>query len=77
MQAQESHWNTASAGTVPDTSSGELAALGEHAAACDRRRGRLFSIRCAHESVQAFLASRFVTTVSVVALVIGVSLFFA
>ena len=73
----ERAWNTASAGTAPDTSPGELTALGEHAAACERRRGRLFTVHCIVDALRAFLAPRFVTTMLVVALSISVLAYFA
>ena len=69
-------WNTASAGTAPDTSPGELTALGDHASACERGRGRL-SAFVAFDALEALLAARFWTTMLVVALLIGVLAYFA
>lgn len=77
MRGAERVWNTASVGTAPDTSPGELTALGEHAAVCDSRRDRLFTVRCVFDALQAFLATRFVTTMLVVALLIGALAYFA
>lgn len=71
LRGAERVWNTASAGTTPDTSPGELTALANHAAACERRRGRLFTVRCAFDTLDAMLAARVWTTILVVALLMG------
>ena len=77
VRGAERVWNTASSGTAPDTSPGELTALGDHAAACGRRRGRLFTVRCAFDTLEALLAARFWTTMLVVALFMGALAYFA
>ena len=66
-------WSTASFGQAVDTSPMELSALGEHLDQCQGSRGRLFTLRCVAETMNAFLASRFVTTVVVFALLIGIA----
>jgi hypothetical protein len=66
-------WSTASFGDTADTSPLDLSALGEHLDLCRRSRGRLFALHCAAQTLHGFVAGRFVTTVVVVSLVIGVS----
>jgi hypothetical protein len=66
------NWSTASFGDAVDTSPMELSALGEHLHLCRSLSGRLFVLRCAAEAVRGFVASRFVTTLVVLTLVIGV-----
>lgn len=65
-------WRTASFGDAPDTSPIELAALGEHLDLCIGSRGRTFTLRCLAESLNDFLASRFVTILGVVSILLGV-----
>ena len=64
-------WRTASFGDAPDTSPMELAALGEHLDRCIGSRGRTFNLRCLADSLNDFLASRFVTTLVVVSILLG------
>ncbi len=66
-------WSTASFGESADTSPMELSALGEHLDVCKGTRGRLFAMHCVAETVHGFVAARFVTTLAVVALLIGVA----
>jgi hypothetical protein len=66
-------WSTASFGQTADTSPMELSALGEHLNLCQGSRGRLFALRCVGETMNAFLAARFVTTVVGVVLLMGVA----
>lgn len=49
----------------------DMRALREHLQACRACHGRLFALRCAAESVDRFLASRFVTTVAFAAVLVG------
>lgn len=65
-------WSTASFGDAADISPLELSALGEHLALCRGARGRLFALQCAAQTMHGFVAARFVTTLVVVALLIGV-----
>jgi len=65
-------WATASFGADADTSPMELSALGEHLHVCKGSRGRLFALYCAADAMHGFVAARFVTTLVVVALLIGV-----
>lgn len=65
-------WSTASFGDTADTSPMELSALGEHLDLCRGSRGRLFALHCVAQAMHGFVAARFVTTLVVVALLIGV-----
>ena len=66
-----SPWTTSSFGGAADTSPMELSALGEHLGHCKGLQGRLFALRCAVETMNGFVSARFVTTLVVVALLIG------
>jgi hypothetical protein len=50
----------------------ELSALREHLDSCKGTRGHLFSMRCAVQGVNGFVAARFVTTLMVLALLAGI-----
>ena len=67
----ERTWSTASFGDSADTSPGELLVLGDHLSSCHASRGRLFSLHCAAERLHGFVAPRFVTTLLLAALLIG------
>ena len=67
----ERAWSTASFGESADTSPMELSVLGDHLSACHASRGRLFSLRCAAERLHGHVAPRFVTTLLLAALLIG------
>ena len=64
-------WSTSSFGVTADTSPMELSALGHHLDLCQGARGRLFAVHCAADLMHRALAPRFVTTLVVAALVIG------
>jgi hypothetical protein len=66
-------WSTSSFGQTADTSPMELSALGEHLNRCQNSRGRLFALSCVAETMNSFVAGRFVTTVVVVSLMMGVA----
>lgn len=66
-------WSTASFGESADTSPMELSALVDHLGLCQGSRGRLFALSCVAETMNNFLAARFVTTVAAVALLMGVA----
>ena len=65
-------WSTASFGDTADISPMELSALGDHLDLCRGARGRLFALQSAVQTMHGFVAARFVTTLVVVALLIGV-----
>jgi hypothetical protein len=64
-------WSTASQGKFVDTSGADLSALGEHLDSCQATHGHLFSLQCVAQSMHGFVSSRFVTTVVLVALLVG------
>jgi hypothetical protein len=64
-------WSTASLRSTADTSKAEWFALGEHLDLCQGCRGRLFALHCMAEAVNGFVAARVVTTLTMLALVIG------
>lgn len=66
-----SSWSTASFGEAPDTSPMELSALGKHLHLCRGSHSRLVTLQCAAASLHGFVATRFVTTLEVVTLLIG------
>lgn len=66
-------WSTSSFGDTADTTQTELFALGQHVHLCRSLRGRLFDARCAAEALHGFVASRFVTTLAVATLLIGIA----
>lgn len=64
-------WSTSSFGDAADTSPMELSALGNHLDLCQGARGRLFTLHCVVEIMNRFVVPRFVTTLVVIALAIG------
>jgi hypothetical protein len=66
-------WSTTCYDEGSETSPMELSALGEHLSVCKGAHGRLHSLQCAAETMHGFVATRFVTTVVIVALLIGFS----
>lgn len=55
-------WSTASIGESSDTSPIELSNLHDHLDQCNASRGRLFALRGAADSFNAFVVQRTVTT---------------
>ena len=66
-------WKTSSFGGTADTSPMELSALGEHLGHCRETHGHLFALHCLLDRMNGFVSARFVTTLMVVVLLIGVS----
>lgn len=66
-------WSTSSYGGTVDTSPVDLTALGDHLGLCKGSHGRLFALHCVAQSMQGFIAARFVTTLVVVALLISIA----
>jgi hypothetical protein len=66
-------WSTASKGRATDVSTGDLSALGEHLGSCQAIHGRLFALHCVADTMHGFVAARFVTTLVVLALLVGLS----
>lgn len=69
------HWRTTSLTQSKDAVSKEQSALEQHLNACKKSSGRLFSLRCNAELMHGFLAARFVTTLAIIAVTIGISVF--
>lgn len=69
-------WTTSSFANDADTLPLELSALGEHLELCKGATGRLFALRCGADAIHRFVAPRFMTTLVVSTLLIGVSLVF-
>jgi hypothetical protein len=66
-------WSTTCYDDSSETSPMELSALGEHLTVCKGAHSRLFSLQCAAETMHGFVVTRFVTTLVIVALLIGIS----
>jgi hypothetical protein len=66
-------WSTASFGETADTSPMELSELGQHLDSCKGSNGRLLALQCVAETLNGFIAARFVTTLVVVTFFIGVT----
>lgn len=64
------NWSTATFSEFNDTWPMELAVLEDHLHLCRSLRGSLFVVRCQIESTQAWVLSRVVTTLAVVAMVL-------
>lgn len=63
----QARWRTSSFASPPDTSPAELAELGEHLRRCQLRRGTLFGACNVANTLNRFLASRFVSTLVIAA----------
>ena len=68
------HWITSSFGGPPSAHALPPATLDQHLSLCRHRHGRLAAVACGAESVHRFIAARFVTTLAVAVLVIGLAL---
>lgn len=67
-------WSTASFGDSADsTLPMELSELGKHLDSCKGSHGRLFALQCVGEVMDRFIAPRFVTTLVVATIAIGVA----
>jgi hypothetical protein len=66
-------WSTTCYDDNSETSPMELSALGEHLNVCKGTQGSLHGLQCAAEAMHGFVVTRFVTTLVVVALLIGLS----
>lgn len=64
-------WSTSSFGDPADASPMELSSLGAHLDLCKGSHGRLLALHCVAETMHGFVAARFVTTLVVLALLIG------
>lgn len=66
-------WSTSSFSDAATPSPTELASLGEHFTTCNGCNGRLMALQHGMMAVHGFAASRFVTTLALAALLIGIS----
>jgi hypothetical protein len=67
-------WSTASGGSSADTLLGDLSALGEHLYHCQNVHRHVLSLHCAAQSMRGFLETRFVTTVVLGVVFLGVNI---
>ncbi len=67
------NWSTASFGHTAEASASDMSTLREHLNLCRGLQGRLFRLQCAAETLNSFVSSRFVTTLTVATLLIGVA----
>jgi hypothetical protein len=65
------HWSTAAEGEAVGTSPMELSALGEHLQTCRGMRTRLMALSHAAETMHVFAATRLITTLVLVSVLIG------
>ncbi len=73
--AYPSHcWSTASNGLLADTSPGDLETLGEHLGNCQNTHRHWLTLHYAAQKMRGFMAARFVTTVVLVTLFLGVNI---
>lgn len=68
-----SSWSTAAFGDAAETSPTELSALGAHLNLCKGPHRGLVALQCAALQMQGFVASRFVTTLVIAALLMGLT----
>jgi hypothetical protein len=66
-------WSTSTFSNSADSSPMELSALGEHLGHCLGAHGRLFNLQCVAETLDGFVSARLVTSLVVVALLIGIA----
>jgi hypothetical protein len=67
-------WSTACGGRTADTLPGDLSALGEHLDNCQNTHRHFLTLHLAAQTMRGFMAARFVTTVVLVAVVLGVNI---
>lgn len=67
-------WSTSSFGDdATDLSAVELIALGDHLGLCRSPSGGLFALHCLAEGLHRFITSRFVTTMVIAVLLLGLT----
>ena len=66
-------WSTASFGGSVETSPQEMLALGDHLGLCKSPNRHVFALHCVAQSMHGFIASRFVTSLLVLALLVGIA----
>ncbi len=75
MLAARPLWATSSFGDSAEASPIETSSLARHLGACEKSRGRMFFFRCSLDSMHGFLLPRMVTSLVVIALLIGAGSF--
>jgi hypothetical protein len=66
-------WSTASFGSTAETSPLELSILEAHLELCKASHRQLFALQCLAQTMHGFVATRFVTTLMLLVLLIGVA----
>lgn len=69
-------WATSCLHEPLNSAADETGALAQHVSHCLGRRRRLFVLRCGADSMHAFMASRFVSTLAVLALLAALGSWF-
>ena len=69
-------WSTASFGDNAETSPLELSALQAHLTLCRQSHGHLFALQSLAQGLHGFVASRFLTTLVVLTLLLAVASLF-
>jgi hypothetical protein len=64
-------WSTTTFGDAAAASWSQVAAMGEHLDLCKAMSGPLFAMHCSAEAVHAFAATRFVTTLMIIVLLLA------
>lgn len=72
LPSSQPSWDTASLGRPASASAHEHRALSAHLSDCGARRGGLHALQAGADQVRQVLAARVVTTVLVLALLVGV-----
>lgn len=67
-------WSTSAFANEDPAADHESSALGDHLTLCRAVTGRLFALRCGLDAVHRFVAPRLVTTLVVVALLVGLGI---
>lgn len=67
-------WSTSAFAQEHDTDDNVASALGAHLNSCRSVNGRWFAVRCGVDAVHQFVAPRLVTTLVVIALLVGIGL---
>jgi hypothetical protein len=66
-------WSTTANNQGANNFPAEASVLGEHLNHCKKPYGRMFGVVCAADAMHGFAASRFITTLVAVALLIAIS----
>ena len=74
MTAKPPLWTTSSYGQAAETTPADLATLSEHAAQCTVRSGRMVALQCGATRIKGIVASRLVTTLALLAMLVGAGL---